>query len=109
MNPSVFWREATFGYRNWGGRLPRGNLWCRLRGSGLQRVKALNPRIAGSIVQPLVRATRCAFFTGVVTTFFLSFLGESDITVSAYAYAAAIPSTKVLEIEIEVIPYKRVC
>ena len=30
------------------------------------------PHIAGSTVQPLVHATRCAFLTGVVTTFFLS-------------------------------------
>jgi hypothetical protein len=28
VNPSVLRRKATFGYGNWGGRLPRGKLRC---------------------------------------------------------------------------------
>ena len=44
-NPSVLRREATFGYGNGGGRPPRGNLGCGIRGSSLQRARRLSSPI----------------------------------------------------------------
>ena len=40
---NAIWREATFGYGKWGGRLPRGDLWCGIGGSGLQRARGIAP------------------------------------------------------------------
>jgi hypothetical protein len=69
-------RQATFGSGNWGGRLPRGDLWCGNIGSGLQRARGhCPPHIAGPSTQPLVHDTRCALLTSVVTIF-LSFFTQ---------------------------------
>ena len=66
-----FWREATLGYENWGGRSPRGNLGCGIGVSGLLG-DAVPPHSRALSTAPSTCLAQCVL-AGVVTTLFLSF------------------------------------
>ena len=69
------WREANFGYGNWGGRLPRGDLWCGIGESSLQRARGYCPTNsrAVSTAPSACYALRVFYGCCIYLSFFLSF------------------------------------